>query len=346
MKNLIIIILSALLFTSCTKKETPEEKKITGAVDTSSVLKTVKDETPPKEVSLSYILKKGQQYTYRLTSISSSTQTIISDSTIQQNLKQTINYLFQFIVNDVEADKIMDLNVNLQSVKLDATINGKKISYQSGSKMDSVDRIKFIEYESVVNNPFDIRIDPKGNIVEIYKVDKIVLKFLTMQGLNDSVNAEQKKQFKENISETALKPLMAQIFRVLPKNNVGKDSLWTNTYTNQIGVFDVTNIAKYKLTGFEKLDNERLAVIDAGLDIKSKGKEKATEKGINYEFKKPVATGSGTIYFNLNKGCIEKSKTTTTLKMSLNMNMPKSPRGPMKATRSDYIENTNILELL
>ena len=139
---------------------------------------------------------------------------------------------------------------------------------------------------------------------------------------------------------------MAQIFRILPKHNVGIDSLWTNTYISQIGVFEVTNTAKYKLTGFEKLDDERLAVIDAGLDIKSKGKEKATEKGINYEFKKPEATGSGTIYFNINKGCIEKSKTTTTLKMSLKMNMPKSPRGPMKATRNDYIENTNILELL
>jgi len=346
MKNLIIVLLAALLFMSCTKKEKPVEKRITGTADTSGVLQTVKDETPPKDVSLSYILKKGQQFTYRLTSISSSIQTIISDSTMQQNLKQTINYLFQFTVNDVEPDNIMDLNVNLQSVELDATVNGQKISYQSGSKMDSLDRMKFIEYESVVHNPFSIRINPKGDIIDIFKVDKIVTKYLTMQGLIDSLNTEQKKQFRENISETALKPLMAQIFRILPKHNVGIDSLWTNTYISQIGVFEVTNTAKYKLTGFEKLDDERLAVIDAGLDIKSKGKEKATEKGINYEFKKPEATGSGTIYFNINKGCIEKSKTTTTLKMSLKMNMPKSPRGPMKATRNDYIENTNILELL
>ena len=346
MKNLIIIILAALLFGSCTKKEKPEEKKISGAVDTSGVLQTVKDEAPPNNTAISYLLKKDHVYNYRLTSISNSVQTIKSDSTIQQNLKQTITYLFELTVNNIESDNVMDLNVDLKSVKLDASANGQKISYQSGSKMDSLDRMKFIEYESVVNNPFNIRIDPKGEIVEIYKVDKIVFKFLAMQGLNDSVNAVQKKQFRENIAETALKPLMAQIFRPLPQKNVGKDSVWTNIYTNQIGVFEVTNIAKYRLTGFEKLDNDRLAVIDAGLDIKSKGKEKATEKGINYEFKKPVATGSGTIYFNINKGCIEKSKTTTTLKMSLTMNMPKSPQGPMKATRSDYIENTNILELL
>jgi hypothetical protein len=346
MKNLLIIVLAALLLIGCSRKDKPVEKKIQETPDTSGVLKTSKDNTPPSQVSISYALKKNNAYTYRLTSISNSIQQIISDSTRTQNLKQTITYLFEFSISDVEQDGVMDIKVDLKSVKLDANANGQKISYQSGGNLKPSDKQQFIEYEAVVNNPFAVRIDSKGEILEIYKVDKIASKFLELQGLKDSVNAEQKKQFQANIAETALRPLLQQIFRYLPTKNVGKNDVWTNDYASKLAVFDIKNVAKYKLLDFEKLNDDRLAVIDAGLEITSVGKEKVTERGVNYEFKKPEASGSGKIYFNLDKGCIEKSKTKTTLNMTVKMDMPKSPRGPMKATRDDYIENTNILELL
>ncbi|MCX6149836.1 MAG: DUF6263 family protein [Ignavibacteriales bacterium] len=346
MKKILIVIIASLLLISCGKKDKPEENKTTATPDTTGVLNTVKDDAPPKDVAISYQLLKDKKYTYRLTSISNTTQSVISDSTMKQNLKQTISYIFELNVTDVDADKVMDIKINLSSVNLTADANGQKITYQSGTKMDSLQRLKFLEYEAVVNNPFAIRLDQKGEILEIYRVDKIVNKFLTLQGLKDSVTIEQKKQFQTNISETALKPLIQQIFRTLPKNKVGKDSTWTNQYTTRLGVFEIDNIAKYKLTDFAKLNDERLAVVDAGLDIVARGKNKVSENGVNYDFKKPEATGSGTIYFNLNKGCIEKSKTSTTLKMSLTMNMPKTPRGPMKATRNDFMLNTNVLELL
>jgi hypothetical protein len=346
MKNLIFLFLTTFIFIGCSPKDKPVEKKVSENPDTSGVLNTSKDDAPPSQVVIAYALKKDNQYTYRLTSISNSMQQVISDSTMTQNLKQTITYLFEFNIADVEQDGVMDIKVDLKSVKLDANANGQKVSYQSGSKLSAADKQKFIEYEAVVNNPFSVRVDSKGEILEIYKVDKIASKFLDLQGLKDSVNADQKKQFQANIAESALKPLLQQIFRYLPKNSVNKNDIWSNEYPSRLAVFDIQNIAKYKLLDFEKLNDDRLAVIDAGLEISSVGKEKVTERGVNYEFKKPEASGSGKIYFNLNKGCIEKSKTKTSLSMTVKMDMPKSPRGPMKATRKDYIENTNVLELL
>ncbi len=346
MKKLFILIISSLLIVSCGKNEQPLNKKLNEKPDTTGVLNVTKDDAPPKDVNLTYQLKKNNTYTYRLTSLSTTSQNIISDSAMKSTVKQSITYVFQIDVNDVESDNVMDIKVNIQSIKLEADANGQKFKYQSGSKLDSTERLRYIEYEAVLNNPFSIRLDSKGEILEVYRVDKIVNKFLTIQGIKDSVTSAQKKEFQTSISETAIKPLLQQIFRILPSKNVSKDSVWSNQYGTRLGVFDITNIAKYKLKDFAKLDDDRLAVIDAGLEIVAKGKNKVSEQGINYDFKYPQATGGGTIYFNISKGCVEKAKTTSKLKMSMTMQMPKTPRGPMKATRNDYIENTNVLELL
>ncbi len=346
MKNLIILIIASLLLISCGKNDKPVEKKIGDKPDTSGVLNVSKDDAPPANINLTYQLKKDNSYVYRLTSLSTTLQNVISDSTMKNTIKQSITYVFKMDVNDVETDNVMDIKINIQSVKLDATANGHKYKYESGAKLDSTERLRYVEYEAVLNNPFSIRLDPKGEILEVYRLEKIVNKFLSIQGVLDSVTTAQKKEFQTSIAETAIKPLLQQIFRILPSKNVGKDSVWSNQYGTRLSVFDVTNIAKYKLKDFAKLEDNRLAVIDAGLEIIAKGKNKVSEKGVNYDFKTPEATGSGTIYFDLTKGCVVKAKTTSKLRMSMTMQMPKSPRGPMKATRNDYVENTNVLELL
>jgi hypothetical protein len=189
---------------------------------------------------------------------------------------------------------------------------------------------------------------PKGEILEIYRVDKIVDKYLDIQGLKDSVNAEQKRQFQGNISEGALKPLLQQIFRSLPSNKVAKDSAWHFDYPSRMGVFDIQNIAQYKLVNFEKLqsNDNRLAVIEAGLQIVSKGKNKVSQGGVDYDFKKPEAQGSGKIYFNVVKGCVQNSKTSTKMQMSVTVKTSRGPRGPMKAVRNDNIQTTNLLQLI
>jgi hypothetical protein len=148
------------------------------------------------------------------------------------------------------------------------------------------------------------------------------------------------------MSEGALKPLIQQIFRVLPQKNVSVDSSWLYSYPTHITVFEVENINKYKLKGFEKLNNDRLAVINASLELRAKGKNKYTERGVDYDFKAPEAEGSGIIYFNIPKGCIQSSKTSSKVKLNTTIKAPKTPKGPMKAVRNDLIESTNIVELL
>lgn len=346
MKNVLLAItVLSFLWIGCGKKES-DKAPVSAKSDSSGVLQTTKDDAPPKDVSLNYELKKDQHLSYRVTAISSQNQSLVTDTTIRQNVKQTITYLIDMDVKDIENDKTMDIKLNVKSIKMDAEANGQKVSYESGLLKDQTERQKYVEYESLLNNPFSFRISPKGEILEVYRVDKIVDKFLELRGIKDSVTGDQKRQFQQSMSEGALKPLIQQIFRALPKNQITVDSTWQYSYPTRITVFDVENINKYKLQGFEKLNNDRLAIINASLEMKSKGKNKYTERGVDYDFKSPEAEGNGKIYFNMAKGCIQQSKTSSKVKLNTTIKAPKTPKGPMKAVRNDVIESTNIIELL
>jgi len=346
MKQFLIVVLLFAFIAGCSEKKEPDEKNVSQNPDTTGVLKTEKDNNPPKEVTLNYQLAKDDHIIYRLTTMSKSSQTLVSDTTLKQVITQNLTYTFNMDVVDVDSDKLMDIKATVTNVVLDADANGQKFNYRSGQKLDSLQRMRFMEYEAILNNPFYFRLDPKGEITEIYRVDKIINKFLELQNLQDSATTEIRKQLQFNITDVALKPLLVQIFRTLPKHTVAKDSSWTNKYKSQLAVFEIENTAKYKIADFEKDDVSRYAVINAGLDIKASGKNKVSERGVNYDFKNPQAQASGKIYFNLNRGLVEKSKTSTKLIMSMSMNMPQTPKGPMNARRDDVIESTNIVELL
>lgn len=341
-KSLFLLFIVALIISGCGKKENEGGNPAgDGKVDTTGVLNTTKDNNPPHDIKLTYQLKKGEHYSFRMTSVTSNSQSIIADSSMSQKMHRTITYLFDMNVDDVDSDNIMDIKINVKSIKLDADAGGQKLSYQSGNKLNEKDRQTFLEYEALINSPFTVRMDPQGEILEIYHVDRVANKLLDLQKIRDSVTSEQKKQLQQSISEGALKPMVQQIFRVLPKHQISIDSTWNFSQPSQLGVFTVQNITKYKLAGFEMKDDQRLALIEAGLDIVAKGKNKFTERGVDYDFKTPQADGTGKIYFNVAKGCIQYAKTKVSLKTSMTMKAQNK-----KATRNDMLETTNIIELL
>lgn len=343
-KILFVALLSITLFSCGDKKE--NQTQDTAQVKAGDSLLTVKDNNPPKDITLKYQLKQGQHFKYQLVSKNVTLQTIVADSTNSQKMEQNFTYNFDMNVQDV-SDDVMDIKVNITSIKFDADAgNGQSLKYQSGTKMDSLERVKFSEFEIMLNTPFYISLDDKGEITDFYKTDKIVNNFINLQGLKDSATTEMKKQIGNNLTEGILRPLLSQIFRKLPEKNLSIDSSWSVTYPTQMPPFEITNTAKYTVKDFQKLNEDRLAVINADLSITSKGKNKVSDRGVNYDFEKPESSGSGKIYFNLTKGLIQQSKTSTKLKTSAEMSVPNSPRGPMKAKNTNYVENTYIVELL
>jgi len=347
-RNTIIILALAMLLFGCDNKKTAEEQteeiNLT-KVDTSDLVTTeVEDEN--EFFFFRYKFNEGESLNYRLTVISESEQNIVADTTITQSFNQTIKYAINFQVIELDEDSIAELNCTITAVNLDASLNGELVSYKSGSTLDSLDVIKFAEYESLVNNQFHLRVNSLGEVADVYKVDKIFNKYLDLRGMQDSLNTEQKTAVKNDLINAVLKPLMGQIFRVMPGKQMGKDSSWTYSKAAiPMMVFQVEYHNIYKVENLELLDGEKLAVINGTMSTNITGDPNYSEQGISYVFEKPVSSAGGKVYFNLDKGLVQKSKTETRLETAYTMEMP-SPQGLMKGSTKEVLINKNILELL
>ncbi|MFA6978056.1 MAG: DUF6263 family protein [Ignavibacteriaceae bacterium] len=348
MKKLLVLILLLLpFFIGCGKKEEPKKEEITfsTAFDSSDIKAVPITDGSLSSVELKYGFTKGSEYNYRLTSITDDNQSINADTSIAQNIKQALTYLLKLNVKDVDKDGVMEIEFTFTSVKLDATGNGKTFSYQSGNKLTGDDKKNYANYEAVINNPFTARVAPKGDILEFFRTDRIANKIIELGGLKDSVSLEEKKMLQQQITEGALRPLLSQVFRKLPDNQVKKDSIWTMTNPPaQLPFFEMINTLNFKITGFEKYKESNLAVIDAGLNSQYKISERAKQAKVTV--KSPTYKGEGKIYFNLSKGLVEKSKTNLYLTIEMSMMAPGRTGGMQKVTQRQYTKTTNILELL
>jgi len=347
MKHLLILLLFIFILVGCKKEDNkPVESADKYATDTTEI-KTTQLENQNEQFYIKYAFDKGKDYEYRLTNIAENTQTInANDTLLSQRVKQTLTYLIKLKVLDIDVDSIYEVSFTITSVKLEADANGEKFYFESSTSKDSMARVRYSEYVAVLNNPFNIRVSKTGEIVEIYKADRIVNEFLKLKGAADSVTTAEKDYLKKDMIERALKPIVVQVFRQLPNKMMAKDSLWTNPQEpTKLMVFQVQNTSTYKIKSLELFNNDKIAVIDAGLKTNISGNNKVTDRGATYVFNKPTTYAEGKIYFNLAKGCVQKSKTNSKIQISYSMEVP-TPKGIEKGMKSEIVLNTNILELL
>jgi Family of unknown function (DUF6263) len=345
MKKLIVILLAGLLIYGCGEKkqeEKPAEKKDKFAFDTTDI-KAAPVENTNQEYYLRYKLEKGKIYNFRMTAISKDDQTISSkDTTMTQSIDQTMTYNLGLNVTDVDADSTMEMKATINSIKVNGKVGDQLIHYESGVTKDTADVKKYAQYESLINNPFNIRVSKLGEVLDVYRADGIVNKLLEIKGYADSLKSDEKASLKNDITEGVLKPLLSQIFRKLPEHKVSKDSTWNiEQAPTRLMVFQAQNTSLFSITGIEKLDGDIIADIKAGLKTKITGKNKLTDQGVNYEFKNPETAGWGKIYYNVTKGLVQKTRISTSVKLAFNM----ESRG-QKGNKEEVITNTNILEYI
>ena len=345
MKKLFVIILTGLIIYGCgdqTKQENKPADKDQFTFDTTD-LKTAPVENPNQEFYLRYKLKKGETYHFRLTAISKDDQSISSkDTTLSQGLDQTMVYNVSFIPTEIDADSSIEMSVNISSIKVDGKFGNEEVHYQSGVTKDTAEINKYAQYESLVNNSFDVRVSKIGELLDIFKTDKIVTKLLDIRKLSDSLKTDEKANLKNDITEGVLKPLISQVFRKLPINKTAVDSSWkVEQAVTQLMVFQAQNTSIFTIKNVKNLDGDLIAEIEAGLKTKITGKNKLSDRGVNYEFKQPVTSGGGKIYFNVSKGLVQKTKLSTAVSLSFNM----ESQG-QKGTKTESISNTNNLEYI
>jgi len=281
-----------------------------------------------------------------MTVISENEQSMETDTTMTANMNQTLIYIIDFKTLSLDKDSVAELQCTFSSVNLKADVNGEQFTYQSGTDMDSTERQKFIEYESFINNPFKIKVTKYGSVKEIYNTTKVVDRFLQMRGLTDSLTAQDKVLFEQDMKERSIRPIILQVLREVPEHKMASDSSWSYKRESlPVMVFKIDYTNQYTVEKVEMLNDDRIAVVDGVVKTNIAGDQNHTERGVTYNFDRPITSASGKIYFNLDKGLIQKSRTQTRMENNYRMEMP-TPQGTQKGSAREITSNTNVLELL
>lgn len=345
---LIITLLTAVIISACGEKksEAPEHSQLdsTAYVYDSTEIKAqpIDDKST---FNLNYKFNKGETIRYRLSTISDNTQTLTTDTSITMKLHQEVVYVFELTPGETDKDGVTEADIKILGVKLTADVNGEKYSFEAGKKVDSADQKRFAEFLALWNNPFSVRFNKAGEVLEVFRADKIANKFFNLRGA-DSLDSQTKNMVKDDMVSNVLKPIVLQLIRKMPETQLAKDSTWSIPQPAiPMMVFQINYTNKYKINAIEKFEGDKLAVINAGMDYNVTGDTKYEERGVVYNFKKPISTGEGIIYFNIDKGRIQKSKTKSYTEMFFTFDAP-TPKGKQKGSRKETVSNISILEMI
>jgi hypothetical protein len=259
---------------------------------------------------------------------------------------QTLTYFFDVEVVDVDQDNVAELSVNIASINFSGNINGEKMNYNSKLKLTKEEKDKFGEFEVIVNSPFRARVNQKGEVLEVTRIDKMIDKMISLKPEMKNMPADQKVALIKNISEGEIRPRTQLLFRELTMNEVAKDSSWQLTSPATLAVFQLENISKFKVVDFVKVGDDKAAKLSATLSSKWTGNKKGSQEGMNFLFDDPKVTGGGFILFNIDKGLVIKSETETTIEMGVQVDGKDASQKMRHTFRKDISTNKNIVELL
>ena len=342
MKNLVLALLFLTIFIiGCGNDE--NDKSADKNTDVKENV-TIKKETGPL-VKMRYKFTKGDKFSYKLTTIANNKEEINADTSFSNSIIQTAIYNMNFVVKDVSEYNIADLEVRVNSIVAETDYNGQKLKYDSKFMYSKREKAQFVDYEAVKKVPFRISVNEIGQVLKVEKIDRIMRNFLTMQNIPDTLSTSTKEKMRMNIANGTLMPLTQQIFKVVAEKKVGVDSIWQLKYSTPLAIYNVENTAIFKVTNLD-FAADSLVTISSSLVINVAGDDVLNEKGVKYTFVKPNLDAYGSVKYNLSRGLVENSESNTKLVMSMTMEGFDSSNKPLKSSKNDFSNNTNIVELL
>ena len=355
MKKIFVFLTSLLLVFSIVKCGSDSEKKNDKENENSSVGQNDSTEivsSTPYEVKegekfqLVYNFTAGQSFKYRLTSSTISEQNIVSDTVMNNKFEQKITRTIDFNTLSVEHDTVAVIKCTIIDVKVYRNANGNITTYKYGEKLDSTKRAQFVEFEGTTNSSFNFKASTHGDIIDIYNIDGMIDSFIRLTNSKETITDESRTYMGKQIKDGFLKPMLNQIVRELPANKLAVGGSWERSIPpSQVMFFKFSYSNKYNLESIKKVDDDKIAVIKGKSNVSIEGDTSNVSRGVQYNFRQPVASAGGNIYFNLDKGLVYKSTTDSKLMLNYEMQM-QGPNGLMKATTKQNIINNNITELL
>ncbi len=310
-----IFVLSAIIFSiGCGKKD---DSAIDGKTDSVAAQLITKDSvTGQEKVTLKYIVKKGDKFSYKL--IAKTANSEKSPATNDKEMKQenVINYFYTKEVTEVDNSGIITYKTQFDSITINASLEGESISYNSNINDSNKNNPAFFQYNAVINEPFYLRVSPYGEITDVYGLEKVYENLF--KSLGDTLKESEKATIKETFGRESIKEIMQQEYQICPKEEVITDSSWVKANSSAILFFETLNNAKYTFKGIEYKDNHAFANIESQLLVEFKNRE-AKEQGMKVTLVSSETTGTGKIQMDLSRGCVAYKQTDIVIKVQLKL---------------------------
>jgi hypothetical protein len=292
--------------------------------------KTGKDTTPKAEskaeskdkATLRWKFEKDKPFYQKMTTNTKQTMTVMSNQ-VQQNQEQV--FWFSYTPEKQEGDN-WTIQQKIIGVKMDIDIGGSKISYDSmattANNAQSTTSPLSEFFKQLVGSQFKLTLDTK------------TLKVTKVEGQKEFVeklvkaNPQMKPLLEQILSEKALIEMAEPTFAVLPTEPKAPGESWTRKTTldmGPIGKYD--NEYKYTYEGKETEGTNKgldKIKVDTTLTYHAPSTEAAGVGGLPFKIKDAKLKSekaTGTIYFNKEKGRVEKSNMTLDLKGELNIDI-------------------------
>ena len=299
----ISILILVIVFFNCGEKSGDGNNEKKGITQTKINYKN------GNEYTLQYGLTEGLTYVYKVFTSSENSQ---SNGIETQSM--TINVDYTLELSPVEVDSIgkMDLKVKFQNIKMNAEVGAQKLSYDSENPADSskADSPEIAEYAIFKDAGFSVRVDSKGEIIEVYRLDNLINKILgeNINTVGDDIKTQLKTRMEVQVSS-----MIQQLFQYLPSEPIKVESSWSKETTERLEDMVSKTIVTYKMLEVKDIDGKDLAVINANLKSDMEKRKSIDDKGTKYDFKKPQISGKGEIEFNLENGLVVSRSLETSI---------------------------------
>lgn len=303
-----------------------------------------KDSTGNQRITLAIRPKKGDIFRYKVTGKQTSKETAPQQTDKFLESEQALTYYCSMEVADVDGSNVVTYKMKYDSLTITSTVKAQDSSrttvYNSNIKDSVYNNPNFIDFNALVGETFSLRVSPNGEVYDVLGTEKIADKIF--KALGDTLKEDTKKSIREALESDVIRRVMQveNQFMKFPDHPVYKDSTWTRTENSMIPPFPTKNIASYKLKEVKEENGETVLVFEANLGIEFLEKE-IKERGVTVTMENSTAGGSGTITFNLSRGCIVKKETGGKVDATIKLS-----DGKQSATSVQQSTNSYTIELL
>ena len=281
----------------------------------------IKKDDKGEKVDLKLAPKVGDKLKYKMSAKTVSMEKSPATGDKEISSEQNMIYYYTQEVTEVSSSGVITYKMKYDSIMIISKASSKDSAitqtYNSNVK-DSVHSMPdFIQYNALIGEDFKMRVSPVGEIYDVYELEKIHDNIF--KALGDTLSPQDKATIKESMGAEALKSIIQNQFQKFRGGDVYKDSSWTFSVETSLLVFPIKNILNYKIKDFQVKNGELIVYIDANLGIDFISKEQKDKSGLNVKINDSKTGGTGTIAYNLSRGCIVKKETNTNIMLDMKL---------------------------